>query len=72
MTGFPLVGDRCQVRRWRAADAQPLVRHANNLNVAKHLRDRFPHPYTIADARSFIRFVAGSDEVTNFAIEFGG
>jgi RimJ/RimL family protein N-acetyltransferase len=49
-----------------------MVRHANNLNVAKHLRDRFPHPYTLDDARSFIRFATGSDEVTNFAIEVDG
>ena len=37
---------RCTLRRWRTSDAASLVRHANNLNVARHLRDRFPHPYT--------------------------
>ena len=72
MAGFPLVGARCLVRPWRAADVQPIVRHANNLNVAKHLRDRFPHPYTVADARAFIRYAIGSDEPTNFAIEVDG
>jgi RimJ/RimL family protein N-acetyltransferase len=31
-----------------------LVRHANNRNVWINLRDRFPHPYTMADARRWI------------------
>jgi [ribosomal protein S5]-alanine N-acetyltransferase len=72
VSGFPLVGARCLVRPWRAEDAQPLARHANNLNIARHLRDRFPHPYTIGDARAFLRFAAQSDDVANFAIEVDG
>ena len=47
-----LRGDRCVLRRWRAADIGPLVRHANNINVSRYLRDRFPYPYTRKDARA--------------------
>lgn len=66
-------GARCTIRRWRAADAESLVRHANNLNVAKHLRDRFPHPYTRADARAFLAHVTGPGlDETNLAIEVAG
>ena len=37
-----LEGTRCAVRPWRMADADAVVRHANNANVARQLRDRFP------------------------------
>jgi RimJ/RimL family protein N-acetyltransferase len=64
-----LRGQRCNLRRWRAADAASIVRHANNINVAKQLRDRFPHPYAIDDAQRFLTFVTAADPETNFAIE---
>ena len=46
-----------------------LVQHANNLEVAKHLRDRFPHPYTREHARAFLTYATSSDPPTNYAIE---
>jgi [ribosomal protein S5]-alanine N-acetyltransferase len=64
-----LRGQRCTLRRWRMADAASVVRHANNINVAKQLRDRFPHPYTLSDARAFLSAASGADPQTNFAIE---
>lgn len=67
-----LRGERCTVRLWRASDVQSLVRHANNINIAKHLRDRFPHPYTFSDARAFVRMTAGEAQPTNFAIDLSG
>ena len=60
------------VRPWRTADAASLVKYANNLNVARHLRDRFPHPYTAGDARRFIDGVSAVRPVTTFAIEVAG
>lgn len=63
-----LRGERCTVRPWRSSDEGALVRHANNHNVARQLRDRFPHPYTSSDARRFIQLVAGAAPATNFAI----
>lgn len=54
-------------------DADALVRHGNNANIAKHLRDRFPHPYTRAEARSFLSSAAGrSGDQGSLAIEVGG
>ena len=60
------------VRPWRTADTSSLVKYANNLNIARHLRDRFPHPYTLSDARRFIDAVASAYPVTTFAVDVGG
>ena len=60
------------LRAWRASDAAPLARHANNPNIARELRDRFPHPYTLADARHFIQSTATARPTTNFAIVVAG
>jgi ribosomal-protein-alanine N-acetyltransferase len=65
-------GDRCIVRPWRIADVAPLAKHANNANVARQLRDRFPHPYTAGDARHFIQSVLGARTPTVFAIVVDG
>jgi RimJ/RimL family protein N-acetyltransferase len=42
------------LRPWRPGDEASLVRHANDERVARNLRDLFPHPYTLEDARSWI------------------
>jgi [ribosomal protein S5]-alanine N-acetyltransferase len=67
-----LHGSSCVVRPWRVSDAEALVRHANNLNVAKQLRDRFPHPYTRKHAAAFLKAATrGGGEPSNFAIQVG-
>lgn len=58
----------CAVRSFRDADAAELARHANNRKVWLQLRDRFPHPYTIENAREFIAFARGADPETAFAV----
>lgn len=40
----------CVLREHNEKDRDALVRHANDADVARFLRDRFPHPYTAADA----------------------
>jgi ribosomal-protein-alanine N-acetyltransferase len=67
-----LEGAHCSVRPWRLKDLDALVRHANNINVARQLRDRFPHPYTRSDARGFIDQALTTPPQTNFAIDAGG
>jgi ribosomal-protein-alanine N-acetyltransferase len=62
----------CDVRSWRAADAEPLARHANNRKIWLNLRDAFPHPYTTQDAREFIRAVRSRTPETTFAIDVAG
>ena len=69
---FELHGTRCSVRPWRRSDADALVHHANNINVARNLRDRFPHPYTRSDARLFLKHAAAADDPTNLCIEVDG
>ena len=40
----------CVLRPWRKEDVPFLARHADSYEVWRHLRDRFPRPYTRADA----------------------
>jgi RimJ/RimL family protein N-acetyltransferase len=56
------------VRSWREEDAPSLAAHADNRNVWRHLRDRFPSPYTLTDARAFIRTALAGTPETVFAI----
>src|SRR6188508_2891788 len=67
-----LIGQRAILRPWRNADVASLVKYANNPNVARQLRDRFPHPYTPADARNFIQSIAQARPTTTFAIAVAG
>ncbi|WP_235685345.1 MULTISPECIES: GNAT family N-acetyltransferase [Corallococcus] len=59
----------CILRPWRRGDEEALVRHANNREVWRHLRDRFPHPYTPEDAAWWVGHTASEPSPTNFAIE---
>ena len=58
----------CQVRSWRETDASSLASHANNRRVWINLRDAFPHPYTLDDARAFIDASLAAVPETRFAI----
>jgi ribosomal-protein-alanine N-acetyltransferase len=62
----------CDVRSWRRGDAAALVAHANNRKIWLNLRDRFPHPFTARDARTFLRSVLVERPETNFAIDVDG
>jgi [ribosomal protein S5]-alanine N-acetyltransferase len=70
-TVLRLDGHRCVLRPWVKSDVASLVRHANNLSVARHLRDRFPHPYTRAHAFAFLTHASAGETPTNFAIVVG-
>lgn len=62
----------CTVRSWEWRDRDAIVRYANNKKIAINLRDRFPHPYTPADARIWLDSVIGFEPETNFAIDVAG
>lgn len=62
----------CEVRSWRESDAESLATHANNRSIWLNLRDAFPHPYTIDDARAFIAMARSMDPETFFAIAVSG
>ena len=63
-----LTGSACSVRPWRTGDVEPLVKYANNAKIASNLRDRFPHPYTLRDAKAFIHSTASARPHVSFAI----
>jgi RimJ/RimL family protein N-acetyltransferase len=63
---------RCLLRPLVAADAASLARHANDHDVWKNLRDRFPHPYTRADADAYIAHAASRPVQTSFGIVVDG
>ena len=50
-------------------DVDALVRHADNVNIARQLRDRFPHPYTRANAIAFLKHATSAEPPTSLAIE---
>ena len=45
---------KLRLRTWRTEDAPALRQCADDREIARQLRDVFPHPYTLADAESFI------------------
>lgn len=58
----------CIIRSWHEQDAIALQRHANNRNVWLTLRDIFPHPYGLEDAKAFLNFVSAQTPEATFAI----
>jgi len=56
------------LRAWKPGDEPSLVLHANSRAIWRNLRDAFPHPYTLADARLWIETANPSEPITNFAI----
>ncbi len=61
------LGD-CEIREFLPGDAGSLARNADNPNVADQLRDHFPHPYTVADAREWIAQTLSRRPPSSFAI----
>ena len=53
---------KAELRKWDIGDAENLARFADNPNVACNLRDAFPHPYTLEDARAYIQGCLSGDE----------
>jgi len=60
------------LREWRPGDAESLARHANNVKVSRNLHDAFPHPYTRADAESWIKQTSAVTSGMIFAIVVDG
>ena len=54
MSDACLRGEGFALRPWRRGDEAAIVRHANHHEVWRNLTDRFPHPYTRADADDWI------------------
>jgi RimJ/RimL family protein N-acetyltransferase len=67
---LPILG--AEVRTWQESDLEPLVRAANDPAVARHLRDRFPHPYETAHGMAFLQSVARRPIESLWAIALDG
>lgn len=62
-------GSQFILRNLRREDAPSLQKHADNPKVPAYLLDRFPSPYSLADAEFFINLKIDEEPVTAFAIE---
>lgn len=61
------MGSGFALRPWVSDDIHSLIEHANDPDVAANLRDRFPSPYTLADAESWLA-IANTAPVSQCAI----
>jgi len=61
-----------RIRSWREGDAPSLARHADNRRIWLNVRDRFPHPYTLADAEFWVAQASAARPETQFAVEVDG
>ncbi|GEN12928.1 Protein N-acetyltransferase, RimJ/RimL family [Myxococcus fulvus] len=71
-TPFRIDCGPCVLRPWRRGDEASLVHHANDREVWKNLRDRFPHPYTAQDAAGWVGYAGAVSPPRDFAIEVAG
>ena len=63
-----LKGTNFILRGWKKDDAVPLQKHADNANISDFLLDRFPSPYTMGDAISWIALMQNQNPLTTFVI----
>ena len=61
-----------KLRKWKHEDAASLALHANNKKIADNLRDAFPHPYKIEDAKKWLEMALDNNENLMLAIEVDG
>jgi [ribosomal protein S5]-alanine N-acetyltransferase len=64
--------ERLVLRRWQAQDEAVLANLANNRKIWINVLDRFPHPYTAADAAAWIREAGGREPIKDFALTLDG
>jgi RimJ/RimL family protein N-acetyltransferase len=67
-----LVLQGCSVRSFRVDDAVELARLANDRDVWRNLKDRFPHPYGVEHANAFIAYSQLQTPESNFGIDVAG
>ncbi len=65
--------DRFTLRDWYNSDAESLAQVANNKRIYDNLRDLFPHPYSLDDAKAFIKMAQQeNDKSVLLAVEIEG
>ena len=63
-----LKGNGFIIRGWKKGDEISLQKNANNPKVSACLMDRFPSPYTMADAIFWVNNLANQSPLVNLAI----
>src|SRR3977135_2689062 len=58
-----------KLRTWKAGDAVSLAQHASNEKIACFMRDGFPFPYELRDAKEWLDKAINDDKNILFAIE---
>ena len=63
-----------ELRKWKIEDADDIAHFANNEKIAANLRNVFPYPYSLADAKAYIEgcIKAGDDNSLCRAIVVDG
>jgi ribosomal-protein-alanine N-acetyltransferase len=67
-----LRGSTFILRPWLLSDEESLIKYADNENVSRYLADRFPYPYTLQDAQSWLNYIVGAKPIINFTIDIDG
>ncbi len=57
-----------QYRSFEKKDAARLSEIANNPKIAQNMRDNFPHPYSLSDAKNFIRQISLQHDAKVWAV----
>lgn len=60
------------LRPYTLDDAPDLAKIANNSKIADNMRDLFPHPYSLSDAKSFIKRMLNEEMLGVYAIIYKG
>ena len=62
------------LREIKENDALSIYKHANNKKIADNLRNVFPHPYSLQDAKNFIQGILNEGEEKQYVrvIDVGG
>jgi RimJ/RimL family protein N-acetyltransferase len=60
------------IRKWAKGDENELAYQADNRNIFNNVTDQFPHPYTLEEAKKWIKFNSSIDPPINMAIVVDG
>ncbi|KAI0146624.1 acetyltransferase [Pestalotiopsis sp. NC0098] len=61
--------DKCFIRPLEESDAPAIAAAANHPEIARFMRNRFPHPYTLDDANSWISLCSKREPRVDFDTE---
>lgn len=56
------------LRPWQESDIESVAKYANNKKIADNLRNVFPYPYTLEDARTYIMSIIAAGDAHQYAL----